>query len=212
MTNRGWQAVSLETIEPIPVAGVKWRPLRRELGVEAFGVNAYTANAGELVVEEHTEQSLQHEEVYVVVAGAATFTLDGERHEAPAGTIVHIPNTHVSRSAEATLDGTTVLAVGGPVGRPYTPSAWEWAFAAQRHRAEGDHEAALALLAEGLEHHPGNPSILYEIACWRTVARDYDAALGALHEAVEADPRCAIWAQEDADLAPLRELPGFPSS
>lgn len=212
MADDGWQVLQIDEIEPIAVAGVSWRPLRRELGVEAFGVNAYTANAGELVVEEHTEQGLQHEEVYVVVSGAAAFTLDGERHDAPAGTIVHIPNTHVNRSAEATVDGTTVLAVGAPVGRPYAPSAWEWAFAAQRFRPSGDHEAALALLAEGLDQHPDNPSILYETACWETLAGNHEEALGALLSAIEGDPRCAAWAQEDDDLAPLRELPGFPDA
>ncbi|MFN8223923.1 MAG: hypothetical protein U0R50_11845 [Gaiellales bacterium] len=212
MSGEGWQTMRIDDVEPIAVAGVNWRPLRRELGVEAFGVNAFSANAGELVVEEHTEQGLQHEEVYVVLAGSATFTLDGETHDAPAGTVVHVPNTHVRRSARATADGTTVLAVGAPVGRPFATSAWEWAFAAQRFRPAGDHASALALLDEGLSHHPDNPSILYEIACWETLAGRHDAALAALAQAVSGDPRTAAWAQTDADLAPLRDLPGFPTA
>ena len=212
MATENWRALEIDTVEPITVAGVNWRPLRRELGIEAFGVNAYTANAGEQVVEEHTEQGLKHEEVYVVLSGAAVFMLDDERHEAPAGTIVHIPNTHVKRSAEATTDGTTVLAVGAPVGRPYATSAWEWAFGAQKFRPTNDHESALALLAEGLEHHPDNPSILYEIACWEATSGRLDEALEALLNAISGDPRCAAWAQEDDDLAPLRDLPGFPSA
>ena len=142
MTDGGWRALTIDSIEPIAVAGVNWRPLRRELGVEAFGVNAYTADQGEQVVEEHTEQGLKHEEIYFVLSGAAVFTLDDERHDAPAGTIVHIPNTHVKRSAEATADGTTVLAVGAPVDRAYTTSAWEWAFGAQRFRPANDHDSA----------------------------------------------------------------------
>ena len=57
-----------------------WRRLfRRTLDVGAFGINAYVArNAGDDVVEEHTERSLGHEEVYVVLSGRATFTLDDE--------------------------------------------------------------------------------------------------------------------------------------
>ena len=92
MASAGWQTLELGTIQPISVAGVSWLPLRRELGVEAFGVNAYVADAGELVVEEHTEQGLRHEEVYVVLRGAATFTLDGVKSDAPHGTVVHVPN------------------------------------------------------------------------------------------------------------------------
>jgi quercetin dioxygenase-like cupin family protein len=205
-----WRALQLDELEPIAVAGVNWLPLRRELGVEAFGVNAYVAAAGELVVEEHTEQTLRHEEIYLVLRGAATFTLDGEERDAPAGTVVHVGNPHVKRSARATVDGTAVLAIGAPVGEPYRPSPWEWPFYAQRFRPTADHEAALALLAEGLERHPENPSILYEVACWHSMAGRHDEALAALARAVKADPRCAKWASDDEDLAPLRELPGFP--
>jgi hypothetical protein len=51
------KVVRIEEIEPVPVVGgeLQWRPLRRTLGIEAFGINAYTASAGELVVEEHDE-------------------------------------------------------------------------------------------------------------------------------------------------------------
>jgi quercetin dioxygenase-like cupin family protein len=208
----GWRALGLSEIEAISVAGVNWLPVRRELGVEAFGINAYVANTGELVVEEHTEQGLRHEEIYVVLAGAATFTLDGEEREAPAGTIVHLANPHVHRGARATLDGTIVIAIGAPIEGVYRPSPWEWAFGAQRFRPTADHEAALAFLAEGLEHYPENPSMLYETACWQTMAGRYDEALEALDRAVKGDPRQVEWAQEDADLEPLRALPGFPRS
>jgi quercetin dioxygenase-like cupin family protein len=210
MARTGWQTLELEHIAPISVAGVSWLPVRRELGVEAFGVNAYVADAGELVVEEHTEQGLRHEEVYVVLRGAATFTLDGEERDAPQGTVVHIPNTHVRRSALATQDGTTVLAVGAPIEEAYRPSAWEWAFAAQQFRPSADHDAALALLADGLERHPESPAILYEVACWQTLAGRHDEALATLVRAVDGDPKCATSAQTDDDLGPLRELPGFP--
>src|SRR5215217_3695300 len=46
-------------IEPVRAAGLHWLPLRHLLGVQAFGVNAYTAAAaGEDVIEEHTEEGL----------------------------------------------------------------------------------------------------------------------------------------------------------
>ena len=48
-----YEVVRLAEVEPIDVAGVSWLPLRRLLGVLAFGVNAYRADAGEHVVDEH---------------------------------------------------------------------------------------------------------------------------------------------------------------
>ena len=69
--------------------------MRRTLGIGAFGINAYTANAGELVVEEHDETGAgagHHEELYVVVTGRATFTVDGESFDAPIGTMVFLPD------------------------------------------------------------------------------------------------------------------------
>ena len=55
-----------------------WRPVRRRLGITAFGINAYTGEPGENVVEKHDEERLGHEELYVVVSGRARFELDGE--------------------------------------------------------------------------------------------------------------------------------------
>ena len=70
----GWETVRLDEIEPIPVVEgtLLWRPVRRTLDIGAFGINAYVApNAGDDVVEEHTETSLGHEELYLVLAGRA---------------------------------------------------------------------------------------------------------------------------------------------
>ena len=113
----GARVISIDEVESLPVLGgeLQWHPLRHTLGIRAFGMNAYTAaKAGDLVVEEHDEGSLGHEEVYVVLAGRATFTLDGEEFDAPAGTVVHLADPKVTRVARAVEDGTRVLAVGGP--------------------------------------------------------------------------------------------------
>ena len=124
----GWDSVRLEDIEPISVVGgtLLWRPVRRTLDIGAFGINAYIApNAGDDVVEEHTERSLGHEEVYVVLSGRATFTLDDDTLDAPAGTVVFVRDANVKRHARADEPETTVLAIGGPRGAAYEPSAWE---------------------------------------------------------------------------------------
>jgi tetratricopeptide (TPR) repeat protein len=209
-----WQIVRLDEIEPISVAGrLLWRPLRKTLGIEAFGINAYVApNAGDDVVEEHTEETLRHEEVYVVLAGHATFTLDGETYAAPAGTIVFIRDPDVRRHARAEAPGTAVLAVGGRPGEPYTASAWEWYFYAERFRAGGDWQRAIAYLEEGAERYPDHPGMLYSLGCYEALAGRHEDALGHVRRAVELRPAYAEWAQTDEDLASIRALPGFPAA
>jgi len=205
--------VRLDEIEPIPVVGGKllWRPVRRTLDIEAFGINAYVApRAGDDVVEEHTEQSLGHEEVYVVLAGRATFTLDEETLDAPAGTVVFVHDPTVKRHAVAAEAETAVLAIGGPRGGVYEPSPWEDYFAAERHRATGDYDAYAAELAAALERRPDHPATLYNLACGEALVGRPDDALEHLRRAVELRPSLAELAQEDEDLVSLRGLPGFP--
>jgi hypothetical protein len=92
--------------------------------------------------------------VYVVLSGRATFTLDGEALDAPAGTLVFIRDVDVRRHARAEEPGTSVLAIGGPRGAAFEPSAWEDYFAAERHRTAGDYDAYLAELEAALERRP----------------------------------------------------------
>ena len=163
---RGWQSVRLEEIEPISVVKdtLLWRPVRRTLDIGAFGMNAYVApNVGDDVVEEHEESTLGHEEVYLVLNGRATFTLDGETLDAPSGTIVFIRDPGVVRHAQAQEPGTQVLAVGGPRDAVYQVSPWEDFFAAMRHRNSGDHDAYLADLEEALARRPDHPAALYNV-------------------------------------------------
>ena len=89
------KVVHLDQIEPVSGPGtLTWRPVRSTLGIRAFGCNAYTTReAGQDVVEPHTENpQLAHEELYFVASGRATFTIDGERYDAPAGTYVFVPD------------------------------------------------------------------------------------------------------------------------
>jgi hypothetical protein len=109
-----------------------WKPLRHHLGIGAFGVNAWVAaRAGELVIERHDEvpddpaTTDGHEELYVVVRGGARFTVGADRIDAPAGTLVFISDTALTREAVATADDTVVLAVGAARGVAFEPSPWE---------------------------------------------------------------------------------------
>ncbi len=101
-----------------------WRPVRDHLGIGAFGVNAFLGAAvGDRVVERHDESG-GHEELYVVVRGAARFAIDGEQHDVPAGSVALVaPGS--TREAFATAPDTAVLVVGGVPGKPFTVSDWE---------------------------------------------------------------------------------------
>ena len=109
-------------------SGLDWRPVRHHLGITAFGAGTWHGDAGGELIEEHTEQvegADEHEELYLVFRGRATFTVDGEEIDAPAGTLVSVPDPSVTRKAVAQEDGTAILAIGAPKGRPYEISPWE---------------------------------------------------------------------------------------
>jgi mannose-6-phosphate isomerase-like protein (cupin superfamily) len=210
----GWESVRLDEIEPISVVGgtLLWRPLRRTLDVGAFGINAYVApNAGDDIVEEHTESTLGHEEVYVVLAGRATFTIGDQAVDAPAGTVVFVRDPELRRHARAEEAGTSVLAVGGPRGGGYEPSPWEDYFAAERHRTAGDYAAYVAELEDALRRRPDHPATLYNLACAEALAGRADDAVAHVTRAVELDPAFAEYASKDEDFAGLRERADWPS-
>src|ERR687898_3194830 len=96
MGEKPFETVRLEELDEIPVTDtLVWRPVRRRLGVEAFGVNAYTAeNAGDEIVEEHDETGSgagHHEELYFVVAGGGGVPPSGGEEEGPAGPLLFSP-------------------------------------------------------------------------------------------------------------------------
>jgi quercetin dioxygenase-like cupin family protein len=107
-----------------------WIPLRHELGIQAFGINAFKAGeVGEIIVEHHDELSPDaaggHEEAYVVLEGAIDLTLDGETRRVSAGEIVFIGDPAVVREGRAVEVPALVLAIGAQPGVTFAPSEWE---------------------------------------------------------------------------------------
>jgi hypothetical protein len=209
----GWQSVRLDEIDPIAVVDgtLLWRPVRRTLDIGAFGINAYVApNAGDDVVEEHTESALGHEEVYVVLSGRATFTLGEDTLDAPAGTVVFIRDPGVRRHARAEETGTSVLAVGGPRDAAYEPSPWEDYFAAERHRTAGDYASYVAELEDALARRPDHPATLYNLACAEALAGRADDAIVHLTRVLELKPEWREQMASDEDFVSLRDRPDWP--
>jgi tetratricopeptide (TPR) repeat protein len=208
--------VRLEDLDAIRVEEtLLWRPVRRTLGIEAFGVNAYTAaKAGDEIVEEHDETGSAagaHEELYFVAAGRVAFTVAGEEIDAPAGTFVFVRDPAAKRHGVAREPGSTVLAIGGRRGEAFEVSPWEASFAAIPFVQAGDWDHAAEVVSEGLARHPDNASLLYNLACYEAQAGRREEALEHLGSAVEVDPeKVREWSQGDPDLDSIRDDPRFP--
>jgi tetratricopeptide (TPR) repeat protein len=192
--------------------GFVWRPIRRHFDIRAFGVNAYSAvEVGGMIVEEHTENQLGHEEIYLVLRGRARFTIDGNDHELAAGQLVFVRDPQLRRGAVALEEETVVLALGGKPGEAHVVSAWEAMFGAvPASRAENWSEA-IRIHVEALVEHPEHPALLYNLACMEARAGRHLDALLHLQRAVELDPKWAGYARKDSDFAAIRSEPGFPA-
>ena len=203
----GWQTARLDELDSVPVTEtLVWRPIRHRFDVGGFGINAYTAaNEDDELVEDHTEESNGHEEVYFVVAGRAEFTLGDETLDAPAGTFVFIRDPSVQRAAVAKEAGSTVLAIGGPRDEAYTPSAWEHYFLAIPHARAGDWAKARDVVLEGKDDHGEHPGFLYNLACYEAQAGDLDEAVEHAEKAFERDPSLREHAKKDSDVDPIRD-------
>ena len=201
-----YAVTNFSELESFPVGkrGLIWHPIRSRLGIRPFGMNSYTsAEVGGEIVEEHSEETYGHEEVYIVVSGRATFTLNGEEVDAPAGTIVHLPDPSVQRRAVAVEPETRVLAVGGKPGEAYLPSAWELFFRASS--LPPDEALRLIEASEGYNMADA-AGYQYNLACYRALAGKREEAVDAFRQAYELDPeRMSRYAAGDSDLDAIRE-------
>ena len=212
MNEKAYGVARVEDLEAFPIPdqdSLTWRPVRRHFGVSSFGVNAYTADeAGTRVVEEHREKD-GHDELYVVLSGRATFTLEGEEHDAPAGTLVHCPPGTL-RSAFAAEPGTTVLGIGAKPGEVFEASGWEWVFAGVSKLSQGDEEGARAELRAGIETYPNAWQGYFNLACIEARLGNRDEALDQLERAAELDREPVTkLAREDEDFESVRDDPRF---
>jgi mannose-6-phosphate isomerase-like protein (cupin superfamily) len=185
-----------------------WAPLRAHLGARAFGINAYTKNAGEQIVAEHKEEASGHEELYLVVAGRATFTVEGEERDAPVGTAVLVPSG-TTRSATALEDGTTIVVVGGRPDAVFRPRAWETNAIIFPMFGDGKIEEAREILRGAVDQYEDGESIEYNLACCEARLGDVELAFEHLDRSLAGRPDLVELARGDDDLAALRDDPRF---
>jgi mannose-6-phosphate isomerase-like protein (cupin superfamily) len=209
--DRPYRVLSILEEDTIPIEGgkIQWIPLRRRLGIGAFGTNAYrAARAGDAIIEEHVESPGQ-EELYVVIAGRAKLVVDGEEVEAPAGAAVFVPDPQVRRSGVALEDNTAILAVGGWRDKPYNSLPWEPIFLAQEPMRRGDWAAAADTLEREAGEHIDNAFVQYRLACCHAEAGNHERALDAVRRSLAANPKMRERVEAEKHLASLRELDGW---
>jgi hypothetical protein len=203
----GYAVAGLGDIGEISGGSVPCRPVRHHFGITSFGINAWTGEVvGDRILNAHDEAD-DAEELYLVHCGRATFELDGERVDAPAGTFVFAA-PGVMRTAFAAEPDTTVIAIGGRAGEAWEPDGWElWTPVAPLFDDGGYVEAA-DLSRRLVEAHPGLPMLPYMLACCELKAGRTDEAIEALRAAL-VTRRMRVIAAKDATLDPIRDSPAF---
>ena len=193
--------------------GPSWAMVRTHFDIQSFGVNAYLAEEpGIRIIEEHDElgpRAGRHEELYFVANGHATFTVDGDEIDAPAGTFVFVRDPAAKRTAVAVEAGTTIVIAGGKPGEAFTPSTWERNAAGLVHFANKDYAKAAEAYEQFLDESPGDAGFLYNLACAESLLGRKGAALGHLRQSVEADANYKQYALEDSDFDAIRDDPEF---
>jgi tetratricopeptide (TPR) repeat protein len=200
----------LDEIEEFTDVGCHYRPIRHHLGITAFGATAWTAHAaGDVVINEHDEDDpTADQELFLVLRGHAEFELDGDRVDAPAGTLVFAP-PRTRRTAFAKQDGTTVIVLEGTPGKAYDARGWElWAPLAPLYEA-GEYAEVADRLGALVGAAPQYPMLFYNLACCESLSGRPSDALHHLGRAIEMSEEFRANARDDPDLDPIRHEPAF---
>jgi len=215
--DQGYVFATLEELEPAPTLapgaandGRQRFDVRRRFGIASFGIQAFRAPEGVDVVREHTENFLGEdgqEELYIVMNGTATFEIDGETIDAPAGSLVKVWPA-AQRKATAKDPETTILVVGGTPGKAYEPAPQEAADAFAAYNAS-DFETAIAKQRIVLEKRPNDAVAHFNGGCFAARAGLADEAFEHLERSLQINERIRELIATDEDLNSIRDDPRF---
>ena len=93
-----------------PDSGERFQRLRRELGVQSFGINLLVLQPGQrsrVHVHEHQE------EVYLVTDGELTLIVEGTDHALPAGRLARVPGAVRRQLVNRGAERVVLIALGG---------------------------------------------------------------------------------------------------
>jgi len=113
----GYSKLNVHELEGAGPGGAV-RFVRRQLGVEAFGINWFELGPN-VVGHEHDETGSGQEEVNIVVRGSGVYRIDGEEVQVQEGDFLRF-DPQTTRCPVAGPDGMTLIAVGSPPGA-YVP-------------------------------------------------------------------------------------------
>jgi quercetin dioxygenase-like cupin family protein len=105
----GYSIVQVEEIDPAGPGGVV-RFVRRELGVEAFGINWFELPPN-ATGHEHDEEGTGQEEVNVIIRSSGAYWVDGQEVSVREGTFMRF-DPETTRVPVAGPEGMTMIAIG----------------------------------------------------------------------------------------------------
>ena len=118
-------SIDLSAHPVTPTSFGRWQPLNAPLGVTAFGISAVVCDPDEPFTIDHDEAETGQQEVYVVVAGRARFTIGDETLDAVPGEVVAVADPAVTRGFIALDPETRIVCVGaGADGREQAYGQW----------------------------------------------------------------------------------------
>jgi quercetin dioxygenase-like cupin family protein len=109
----GYSMINVDEIEAAGPAGAV-RFVRRELGVEAFGINWFEIPPNS-EGHEHDEEDTRQEEVTVIIRGSGVYRVDDEEIPVRVGTFMRF-DPETTRIPVAGPEGLTIIAVGARRG------------------------------------------------------------------------------------------------
>jgi mannose-6-phosphate isomerase-like protein (cupin superfamily) len=206
----GHAVAHLDEIDELVDGRCLYRPVRHHFGITSFGATAWTTHAaGDPIIDEHDEgDPTADQELFVVLRGHAVFELDGDRVDAPAGTLVFAP-PRTKRRAFAEEAGTTIVLIEGTPGKAYEPRGWElWAPLVPLYES-GQYAEVADRLRVQVEAHPQYALLFNNLACCESLTGRTTDALDHLRRAIDMSEQFRGDAKHDSDLDPIRDQPAF---